>query len=184
MENCINRTRLNYFGRINYGFSEKYLVEMVWRYDASYIFPEDSRWGFFPGISAGWVMSEENFMQSASFVDRLKLRGSWGQLGNDRMDPLAMRGMMNFSLPIILDLAATIFLITQPLQPASRLQHFPIANPNITWEVANNSNIGLEGTLFEGKISFEVDYFNNIRYTDADQSECIHSHDSRIQSST
>ncbi|MBA4057070.1 MAG: SusC/RagA family TonB-linked outer membrane protein, partial [Marivirga sp.] len=80
------RTRLNYFGRINYGFNEKYLVEMVWRYDASYIFPENNRWGFFPGVSAGWVLSEEDFMQSATFVDRLKLRGSWGQLGNDRMD--------------------------------------------------------------------------------------------------
>ena len=55
------RTRLNYFGRINYSFSEKYLLEMVWRYDASYIFPEDSRWGFFPGVSAGWVLSEERF---------------------------------------------------------------------------------------------------------------------------
>ncbi len=81
------RTRLNYFGRINYSFSEKYLLEMVWRYDASYIFPEDSRWGFFPGVSAGWVLSEESFMESAAFVDRLKIRGSWGQLGNDRMDP-------------------------------------------------------------------------------------------------
>src|SRR5690606_38253327 len=79
--------RLNYFGRINYNYAEKYLLEMVWRYDASYIFPEDERWGFFPGVSAGWVMSEEPFMANVSFVDRLKLRGSWGQLGNDRMDP-------------------------------------------------------------------------------------------------
>src|SRR5690606_36230681 len=79
--------RLNYFGRINYSFAEKYLLEMVWRYDASYIFPEDSRWGFFPGFSAGWVISEEPFMASAGFIDRLKIRGSWGQLGNDRMDP-------------------------------------------------------------------------------------------------
>src|SRR5690606_21262100 len=70
--------RLNYFGRINYSFSEKYLLEMVWRYDASYIFPEDARWGFFPGFSAGWVLSEEPFMQGVAFVDRLKLRGSWG----------------------------------------------------------------------------------------------------------
>ena len=60
---------------------------MVWRYDASYIFPEDARWGFFPGISAGWVISEEGFMEGVSFVDRLKIRGSWGQLGNDRMHP-------------------------------------------------------------------------------------------------
>lgn len=157
-----NRTRLNYFGRINYGFREKYLVEMVWRYDASYIFPENSRWGFFPGVSAGWVISEENFMQSASFVDRLKIRGSWGQMGNDRMsdvnvwyDEFQFANNFGFGGNYIFDYT----ILTTSITPTA----FPIANPNITWEVANNSNIGLEGTLFGGKITFEVDYFNNLR---------------------
>jgi TonB-linked SusC/RagA family outer membrane protein len=158
------RTRLNYFGRINYSFSEKYLLEMVWRYDASYIFPEDSRWGFFPGISAGWVLSEESFMESVDFVDRLKLRGSWGQLGNDRMDPDPNRvrndefqfaNNFGFGDGYIFDYD----VLTTTITPSS----FPIANPNITWEVANNTNVGLEGTLFGGKVSFEVDYFNNVR---------------------
>jgi TonB-linked SusC/RagA family outer membrane protein len=157
-----NRTRLNYFGRINYSFSEKYLVEMVWRFDASYIFPEDSRWGFFPGISAGWVLSEEAFMQDVEFVDRLKLRGSWGQLGNDRMHPTNARFdefqfADNFGIGSGYIFNYNIF--TTSITPSV----FPIANPNITWEVANNTNIGLEGTILEGKISFEVDYFNNIR---------------------
>lgn len=157
-----NRTRLNYFGRVNYSYSEKYLVELVWRYDASYIFPEDSRWGFFPGISAGWVLSEEGFMESAGFVDRLKIRGSWGQLGNDRMDPNNVffdehqfSNNFGFGGGYIFDYTTLATSITQAA--------YPIANPNITWEVANNSNIGLEGTLFGGKVSFELDYFNNIR---------------------
>ncbi|HTF18484.1 MAG TPA: TonB-dependent receptor [Chryseolinea sp.] len=157
-----NRTRLNYFGRINYAFREKYLVEMVWRYDASYIFPEDSRWGFFPGVSAGWVVSEENFMQSVSFIDRLKLRGSWGQLGNDRMsarnvydDEFQFANNFGFGGNYIFDYTT----LTTSITPTA----FPIANPNITWEVANNSNIGLEGTLLQGKVSFEVDYFSNKR---------------------
>lgn len=156
------RTRLNYFGRINYSFSEKYLVEMVWRFDASYIFPENSRWGFFPGISAGWVLSEENFMQNVSFVDRLKLRGSWGELGNDRMDAVNARNdefqfanNFGFGGGYIFDYTT----LTTTITPSA----FPIANPNITWEVARNSNIGLEGTLFGGKISFELDYFVNNR---------------------
>ncbi len=156
------RTRLNYFGRINYGFNEKYLVEMVWRYDASYIFPENSRWGFFPGVSAGWVLSEEDFMQAATFVDRLKLRGSWGQLGNDRMDANNARNdefqfanNFGFGGGYVFDYTT----LTTTITPSA----FPIANPAITWEVANNSNIGLEGTLFGGKISFEMDYFNNVR---------------------
>lgn len=157
-----NRTRLNYFGRINYGFSEKYLVEMVWRYDASYIFPEDNRWGFFPGISAGWVVSEENFMSGAPFVDRLKLRGSWGQLGNDRMssvnawyDEFQYANNFGFGQGYIFNQNVLTTTLTQAL--------YPVANPDITWEVANNSNIGLEGTLFGGKVNFEVDYFHNIR---------------------
>jgi TonB-dependent starch-binding outer membrane protein SusC len=156
------RTRLNYFGRINYGFNEKYLLEMVWRYDASYIFPEGARWGFFPGVSAGWVLSEENFMEPVTFVDRLKLRGSWGQLGNDRMDPdnisrdeFQFSNNFGFGNGYIFDYNVLTTTITQA--------RYPVANPDITWEVANNSNIGLEGTLFGGKISFEVDYFNNVR---------------------
>lgn len=152
--------RLNYFGRINYGYRDKYLLEMVWRYDASYIFPENSRWGFFPGISAGWVLSEESFMAGSSFVDRLKLRGSWGQLGNDRMDP------NNARLDEFQYLSAFGFgggyifnynVLTTTITPTS------VPNPDITWEVASNSNIGLEGTLFGGKLNFEMDYFNNKR---------------------
>lgn len=152
--------RLNYFGRINYNYAEKYLLEMVWRYDASYIFPEDERWGFFPGVSAGWVMSEEPFMANVGFVDRLKLRGSWGQLGNDRMDPNNAR-LDEFQFMSAFGFGGGyIFnynVLTTTITPTS------VPNPGITWEVANNSNIGLEGVLFGGKVSFEFDYFNNIR---------------------
>ncbi len=152
--------RLNYFGRINYSFAEKYLLEMVWRYDASYIFPEDSRWGFFPGFSAGWVISEEPFMASIGFVDRLKIRGSWGQLGNDRMDPSNARNDEFQFLSAFGFGGGYIFnynVLTTTITPTS------VPNPGITWEVANNSNIGLEGIILDGKISFELDYFNNIR---------------------
>jgi TonB-linked SusC/RagA family outer membrane protein len=157
-----NRTRLNYFGRINYGFSEKYLLEMVWRYDASYIFPEDARWGFFPGFSAGWVLSEETFMQGITAVDRLKLRGSWGQLGNDRMDPTTISND-EFQFGNNFGYGNGYIFNYNVLALSLDPNLYPVANPNITWEVANNSNIGLEGTLFNGKINFEMDYFNNVR---------------------
>lgn len=157
-----NTARLNYFGRINYGYQEKYLLEMVWRYDGSYIFPEDSRWGFFPGFSAGWVISEESFMQGVTGVDRLKIRGSWGQLGNDRMNPTNARldeyqfaNNFGFGSGYIFNYNVLTTTITQAL--------YPVANPEITWEVANNSNIGIEGLIMNGKINFELDYFNNIR---------------------
>lgn len=152
--------RMNYFGRINYGFSEKYLLEMVWRYDASYIFPEHSRWGFFPGFSAGWVISEEEFMSGADFINRLKLRGSWGQLGNDRMNPSNAR-LDEFQYMSAFGFGGGYIFnyntLTTSIYPTT------VPNPNITWEVANNTNVGLEGTLFGGKIGFEFDYFNNVR---------------------
>ena len=94
----------------------------------------------------------------------LKLRGSWGQLGNDRMDPDPNRvrndefqfaNNFGFGNGYVFDYTTLTTTITPSV--------FPIANPNITWEVANNTNIGLEGTLFGGKISFELDYFNNVR---------------------
>ena len=69
-----------------YNYKEKYLAEFLWRYDGSYMFPASSRWGFFPGVSAGWRISEEDFFKKAlPAVSSLKLRASWGQLGNDQV---------------------------------------------------------------------------------------------------
>ena len=77
---------MNYFGRVNYDYKSKYLAEFVWRYDGSYIFPANKRWGFFPGFSLGWQVSEENFWKNnMPFINYFKLRGSWGQTGNDRI---------------------------------------------------------------------------------------------------
>jgi TonB-linked SusC/RagA family outer membrane protein len=154
--------RLNYFGRINYGFKEKYLVEMVWRYDASYIFPSEARWGFFPGVSAGWILSEEPFLQSVAAIDRLKLRGSWGLLGNDRMDPINAR-LDEFQYIDAFGIGGGYVFNYDVLATTITPSSYPLANPDITWEVANNKNIGLEGTVLEGRISFEFDYFNNLR---------------------
>lgn len=154
--------RLNYFGRINYGFREKYLIEMVWRYDASYIFPSGARWGFFPGVSAGWVLSEEPFLQSVTAIDRLKLRGSWGLLGNDRMDPINAR-LDEFQYIDAFGIGGGYVFNYDVLATTITPSSYPLANPDITWEVANNKNIGLEGTVLEGKISFEFDYFSNLR---------------------
>ncbi len=84
---ALQSARLNYFGRVGYNYKEKYLAEFLWRYDGSDIFPRETRYGFFPGFLAGWVISEENFFKNAvPSVNFLKLRGSWGQLGNDQVN--------------------------------------------------------------------------------------------------
>jgi TonB-linked SusC/RagA family outer membrane protein len=144
--------RLSYFGRAAYNYKEKYLAEFLWRYDGSYIFAEDKRFGFFPGILVGWNISKENFFKdNVSFVNNLKLRASYGQMGNDRV------GEYQY-LP-------TYALGTQVINSnvQTTLRERVVPNLDITWEVANNADIGLEGSLFNGKLSFELDWFYNKR---------------------
>lgn len=146
---------LSYFGRVNYDLSKKYIVEFVWRYDGSYKFPTTKQFGFFPGVSAGWRISEEAFWkENVSFINDLKIRGSWGQTGNDRIDEyqyLATYGYM--------DNRTYVFGSTD----SKLLNETKIPNPNVTWEVANQANIGFDALLLNSKLSISADYFNNIR---------------------
>ena len=147
--------RLNYFGRVNYDYLQKYLLEFVFRYDGSYIFPAKGRFGFFPGISAGWKVSEEDFWKNnISFINYFKLRGSWGQTGNDRIAEYQYLSSYGFGV--------TPYVLNGNVQ-VKPLTELRIANPNVTWEVANQSNIGFDGQLFDGKIQFSAEYFYNLR---------------------
>ena len=79
--------RRGYVGRLNYTYQGKYLFQYNFRYDGSYNFPKNKRWGFFPAVSAGWRISEEPFLKNNSVLHNLKLRGSYGKFGNDRVPP-------------------------------------------------------------------------------------------------
>jgi TonB-linked SusC/RagA family outer membrane protein len=155
-----SRARLSYFGRAGYNFKEKYLAEFLWRVDGSYVFPKEGRFGFFPGVSAGWRISEEAFWKNSlsQFVNNVKLRGSWGQmgaepyfLGTETLAEYQYLSTMGFGNYIIND------------QVAKTLLEARVANRNFTWEVANNTNFGIEGTLLNDKLAFEFDYFVNNR---------------------
>jgi TonB-linked SusC/RagA family outer membrane protein len=153
------QARLNYFGRVNYGFQEKYLAEFVWRYQGSYIFPEDSRFGFFPGLSLGYVISKEDFFDNVSFVDNLKLRASWGKTGNDQIDEwqyLSTYGLgglraqpWNPPLPYITNGNVQNLALYETLIP----------NPNATWESAKQSNYGFDAALLGNRLYVTADYF-------------------------
>ncbi|QNF32101.1 TonB-dependent receptor [Adhaeribacter swui] len=152
------RARMNYFGRVAYNYKEKYLAEFLWRYDGSYMFPENTRYGFFPGVMLGWQISEEDFWKNnIQAVNYLKLRGSWGQMGNDQiyyngtLQEYQYLGTYGFGEYIINN------------QRQKTLIESRVPNNTVTWEVANNSNIGLEGQLLNGKIFFEIDAFLNKR---------------------
>jgi TonB-linked SusC/RagA family outer membrane protein len=152
-----NRARLSYFGRVNYNYKERYMAEFLWRYDGSYIFPENDRYGFFPGILLGWRLSEEKFFKPVTFINNLKLRASWGQMGNDNI-------LFNNVLQEYRYLSTygfNTYIIGGNL--VKTLTETGLPNPGYTWEVANNANIGLEGSALNSRLTFELDVFNNIR---------------------
>ena len=141
--------RFGYVGRVNYGFRNRYLFQANLRVDESYIFPPDSRTGVFPAFSAGWRISEEPFMDGLSdVVEILKLRGSWGITGNDRIAPFGFLSGFAFAGGYVED-----GTFRPGIQPTS------IPNPNITWETATTTDIGLEASFLEGRFGFEVDYY-------------------------
>lgn len=144
--------RINYFGRALYDYDNKYMVQFQFRYDGSQNFPSGNRYGFFPGVSAGWSISREKFMSDISWLDNLKLRASWGQMGNDVVD--AYQYMVLYKLS-----SGSVFNGAQ----YSGLTQKGTPNPNITWEVSNSYDIGVESRFFGGQLSFEFDWFKSHR---------------------
>ncbi|HLT86330.1 MAG TPA: TonB-dependent receptor [Sphingobacterium sp.] len=152
------RARLNYFGRIGYNYKSKYIAEFLWRYDGSYMFPENRRYGFFPGAMLGYLVSEENFWKdNISFINYMKLRASYGQMGNDNIyyDD-ALQEYQYFST-----YAFGTYIIGGDL--VKSLYESRVPNNFITWEVANNYNLGLDMQFFDGKMNAEFDVFKNSR---------------------
>ncbi len=150
--------RLNYFGRVNYSYLQKYLAEFVWRYDGSYIFPAGKRFGFFPGISLGWRVSEEDFWKNnIALVNYFKIRGSWGQTGNDRIATYQYLASYGYNSSL-----SGIYTFNGSVENKI-LGELRIPNPDVTWEVANQSNIGFDAQLFKGRLTLSGDYFYNLR---------------------
>ena len=143
--------RQNFFSRVNYDYGQTYLIELIGRLDGSYIFPEGDRYGFFPSASVGWRLSNESWFQqmTGSFFDDLIVRTSYGQTGNDQVDPFQFLGTYAFGSGYVFDGA---------IEPS--LTEARITNPNITWEVANQFNAGLNMTVWNNRLKFEVDYFD------------------------
>ena len=151
-----SRAKLGYYGRIQYNYKEKYLVELLGRYDGSYIFPENKRFGFFPGLLLGWNLSNEKFFKVPG-INYLKIRGSYGQLGNDQV-------YRNGNLQEYAFLS-TYGFGSYPIngQVATTLNEIVLANPDFTWEVANNYNLGLDATVLNNHVDLTLEYFFNKR---------------------
>ncbi len=142
-------TLASYFGRVNYNFREKYLLEANFRYDGSSRFPQDRRWGLFPSFSAGWRLSQEEFFRDAvSWMSDVKIRASWGRLGNQSIG--------NYPYQYLVTLGQN-YPFGGELSAGGAVTN--VSNRNITWESTEITDIGIDLALLKNRISFSADYF-------------------------
>ncbi|HEY3372992.1 MAG TPA: TonB-dependent receptor [Prolixibacteraceae bacterium] len=140
------------FGRAGYSFRDKYYGEFSFRYDGSSKFAEDYRWGFFPSMSAGWRISEENFMASyKEKVGDLKFRGSYGILGNQNVD--------DYSYFTTYNVYTNSYGFNNQAVSGTG---FSFGNSELQWEQSANFNIGVDATFFQSKFLVSLDYFNKV----------------------
>jgi TonB-linked SusC/RagA family outer membrane protein len=149
-----NSNRLSFFGRANYQLKDRYLLTATFRSDASSKFAKENRVGIFPAVALGWKISEEGFLSDVDFIDELKLRVSYGETGNDRIDATATQflfvgstlrgpGFGNVDNAYYTPSGSTLY------------------NPNIKWETTVNRNAGIDFSLFRGKLSGSFDVYKN-----------------------
>ncbi|MEO7976583.1 TonB-dependent receptor [Flavobacterium sp.] len=151
----------SFFGRLNYGYENKYLLTATLRADGSSKFGKNNRYGYFPSVALGWNITKEDFLKESEVVNNLKLRASWGQTGVQEIPSKITKASYTES---------NTGNNTYPLDPsATDLGGYPygsvytrLANPNIQWEVSTQTNIGLDFSLFNNKLSGTVDYFNKV----------------------
>lgn len=147
---------ISYIGRINYAFKDKYLLEVAARYDGSYRYHPDRRWGFFPVVSGGWVLSEERFIKDkAPFITHLKIRGSYGIIGEDAGAPFQYVQAFSTTGGLGYEFIDGTYL-SGAASPS-------IVNEYLTWFQSRTQNIGLDLVLFRGKLAVEADVFRRDR---------------------
>lgn len=140
--------RASWIGRVNYSYMDRYLIETILRADASAKFPKESRWGFFPSVSLGWVISQEDFLRNSSVVDNLKLRLSYGASGNDSVSNFAY--LSGYSIDGQYKLEETLY---------QGLYVTGLANPTLTWEKMSIYNAGVDFGLWSRKLYGSIDVF-------------------------
>ena len=152
----------SWFGRITYDWNETYMATVTMRYDGSSIFADGKRWGFFPSVSAGWVMTNEKFMESTkSWLDFFKIRASWGQNGNNRIPKyqylatIAQSGSAGdngykFSSDPTISVSGT---------PHSGAYANIVPNPDLTWETSEQLDFGFDARLLDSRLGVNFDWY-------------------------
>ena len=135
-----NWALLSYFASGTYGYANKYFATATVRADASSRFGPNNKWGYFPSVSAGWVLSEEGFMDKADWISNLKVRASWGQAGNQELPNNAYETLVSSTGGVI--------------------NVIRYGNPDLKWETTTQTNFGLDLGILKNKLSFTADYFS------------------------
>ena len=143
---------LSFFGRANYSYKDKYMVTAIVRADGSCNFAKGHRWGIFPSVSAGWVISSEPWMQSTKqWLSFLKLRGSWGQNGNCRIS--------NFQYTGTISMSGQYDFSYDQTNPVTAAYPDNIPNPNLSWETSEQLAIGFDARFFRSKLGVIFDWY-------------------------
>lgn len=139
------------FARLNYNYKQKYLLEVTGRYDGSSRFTKANRWGFFPSVSAGWVMSQENFLQQASdYLDILKLRVSYGLLGNQNIGNYPYAAVINPGYG---------YYLGDKKELVPGVAQTSLSNADISWEKSRQLDFGVDLSLWNGLLAVTADYY-------------------------
>lgn len=142
----------SFFGRINYDYENKYMATVVLRTDGSSVFARGHRWGYFPSFSAGWVISEEPFMASTkNIIDFLKIRGSWGQNGNQAIPPFQY----------LSTIANNAYYVFGSDKNTSTLGSYPdiLPNKDLSWETSEQVDLGIDARFLNNRLGFTFDYY-------------------------
>lgn len=141
---------VSFFGRVAYNYNQKYLFESNLRYDGSSRFAEGNRWGLFPSFSFGWRANEEDFLKDVKWLDNLKLRASWGKLGNQNIGYYPYQQIYSLGIDYLFG-----------ANKAQGLASTREVNSDIKWETTTTVDVGLDLTIIK-KLNFTADYFNRL----------------------
>ena len=151
---------LSYFGRLNYEFAGKYLFQAIARFDGSSAFGRGNSIGFFPGISAGWRLSEESFLKDVSSISNLKLRAGYGKVGNPlNAGTFAYTSLVNSSISNYGIVGTSYVFGTGAQNTATGAVPTRLPNPNIAWENNEQYNVGVDLGLFQNRVSASLDLY-------------------------
>ncbi|WP_207532306.1 SusC/RagA family TonB-linked outer membrane protein [Desertivirga arenae] len=151
---ALDEKREGISNRLTYGYKQRYFIDLIGSYYGSENFKPGKRYGFFPAFSAGWIVSDENFMKSASFLDYLKLRGSYGLMGSDALG-LSRR----FSFNSTWNRGGTGYNFGTGFNGANGSTERTLGNENLTWEKVKKASLGFDSQLFKQALSLSADYF-------------------------